>query len=828
MTSPFLPSPFSYNDSPQGGQPMPMIIAGRDPSDTVDKQYAAGYLWLSSLDIKINGVAGSGNLWVQSGNSAGSPNWTAVTAGAAGGVSTISDGATQVFPLAGNIALVSTPNQITVTSSVPSHELIFSIPTVFIAPGSIASTTTMTVGTTLAVTGDATFGDDVAITDDVTIGGDLTVTGTITFGGITVNGTVDINTVGAGTTTIGNAAAGAITVDVGTGDFTVNGGGNEIHIGDDAAANIIVIGSQTGAASLHLQAGTGDILIDGAVTTAITIGDNNQTGLISLGVSTDGQDIDIGSATNTSAQVIDIGNGASGANSTVRILSGTGTAGVGTLALGNNPRVTVAGMTDVAPAASRTTTIGGGTVVVAAVTDTIDIGPDGATTNANSVKTVNVNTGGVTLGQVLTNIATGAVTSGTHTTAVASGNRAAGTMALNLMTGTGTKTANLGNADGLTTFNVDAITLVNDSINVNTSINTGTSTGTVAIGNALATAITADAVAISLDSSAASNFTVTGAGADLTLSSVGGSVLVESTENAALAIRLHANGGTSETIQIHSDQGTGVGSINLLSDVGGITLTATGLASADAINLEATAGGVDVDAALQINIASSQNAVDAIRIVASAGGIDIDAVGAATEDINITNTGGSVVVVATEAIADSIVLSSSAGGIDILAPGAGAGLDIDIVNTGGSVNITATEAAANAIVLTASNAAGGIDITTGGGSVDISSAGFVTMVANAASVASPTASSTQNFNVGAATFTGFTTASAASQTFTITNSLVSATSQLFVSIANEGANDAQMTIQRVKRLAGSFEVYTKNNGAAALNGNVTITWWLIG
>jgi len=102
------------------------------------------------------------------------------------------------------------------------------------------------------------------------------------------------------------------------------------------------------------------------------------------------------------------------------------------------------------------------------------------------------------------------------------------------------------------------------------------------------------------------------------------------------------------------------------------------------------------------------------------------------------------------------------------------------------------------------------------------------MVANAASVASPTASSTQNFNVGAATFTGFTTASSGTQTFTITNSLVSATSQLFVSIANEGANDAQMSIRRVKRLAGSFEVYTINNGAAALNGNVTITWWIIG
>ena len=102
------------------------------------------------------------------------------------------------------------------------------------------------------------------------------------------------------------------------------------------------------------------------------------------------------------------------------------------------------------------------------------------------------------------------------------------------------------------------------------------------------------------------------------------------------------------------------------------------------------------------------------------------------------------------------------------------------------------------------------------------------MVANAASVASPTASSTQNFNVVAATFTGFTTAAAASQVFTLTNSLISATSQVFVTAANEGANDAQMSVMRVKRLAGSMEVTLKNNGAAALNGNVTITAWVIG
>lgn len=131
--------------------------------------------------------------------------------------------------------------------------------------------------------------------------------------------------------------------------------------------------------------------------------------------------------------------------------------------------------------------------------------------------------------------------------------------------------------------------------------------------------------AFSIDGAAASNVTTTGAGIDLTLSSVLGSVLVRSTEDAALAIRLHANGGTSETIQIHSDLGTGVASIGLLSDVGGLTLRATGLASADAINLEAAAGGIDMDSALQTVITSSQAASTAIQLTASdaAGGINL-------------------------------------------------------------------------------------------------------------------------------------------------------------------------------------------------------------
>lgn len=230
----------------------------------------------------------------------------------------------------------------------------------------------------------------------------------------------------------------------------------------------------------------------------------------------------------------------------------------------------------------------------------------------------------------------------------------------------------------------------------------------------------ADAIVLSASAGGIDILATGEAAQDIDIINTGGSINITATENVANAVYIRANGGTSETIRIHSDQGTGAGSVLLLSDDGGITLTATALASADAINLEATAGGIDMDAALQVNIASSQNAVDAIRIVASAGGIDIDAVGAATEDINITNTGGSIVLSATESAVDAIKIEATTGGIDILASGAAAGEDIDIIATGSSVNIQATEAIASAITINASNAAGGIQITAGTGDIAIS------------------------------------------------------------------------------------------------------------
>ena len=611
-----------------------------------------------------------------------------------------------------------------------------------------------------------------------------------------------------------------------------NGGSTEIiqiHADQGTGADSVELLSDVGGITLtagvasddaiNLAAGAGGVDIDGALQVNIASSEaaadaiviNASAGGIDISADGAGLDVDIastagsitvtGSEAAATAVVIEADDAAGG----VQVKAGTGG-----ILIGNEADTTTIDVGDAAPGASRTITVAGGTVIVAAVTDLVDIAPDGATTNADSVKQVDIATGAVTTGQSLVNINSGTAASGTHTTSISTG------------TGGGTKVVNVGNADGLTTVNIDAITLINDSVDVATSINTGTSTGTVSIGNALAGAITVDTAAgISLDSATASNFTVTGAvdltldssagsvniaggedapdavvisagaggidilatgeaGQDIDITNTGGSVNITATEDDPGAIYIHANGGVTEIIQIHADQGTGADSVELLSDVGGITLTA-GVASDDAINLAAGAGGVDIDGALQVNIASS------------------------------------------EAAADAIVINASAGGIDISADGAG--LDVDIASTAGSITVTGSEAAATAIVIEADDAAGGVQIKAGTGGIDLDAAGIATVTPDTATFAG--AAVTIDANVGVGTFTGLTTAAAASQTFTITNSVVSATSAILATVSNLGSNDAQMTLTRVKQGAGSFEVMTTNNGAAALNGNVVITFWVI-
>jgi len=413
-------------------------------------------------------------------------------------------------------------------------------------------------------------------------------------------------------------------------------------------------------------------------------------------------------------------------------------AGTGGITIGNEADTTPVDICNIAPTADRTITISGGAVATAAVTDTLDLGVDGATGFANAIKTVNVGTGALDTGENLVNIGTGAVTDGTHTVSISSGNVAAGTATLNLSTGTGGKNVNMGNADGSTAITIDGGVDVNLNVDSAVTINTGTSTGTVSIGNGAAGAITVDTAAgISLDAATASNFTVTTAANDLTLESTLGTVIINAGEDTPQAIYLHANGGVTETIELHADLSTAVDSINLLSDVGGITLTATGNATADAININAPAGGIDIDASADIIVDSAAAGISLDGVTAS----NFTVTGAA--DLTLDSTAGSVTVSGGEAAVDAVLITATdaGGGVTIDAGTTGiiadavagpisldAGLasnftvtgaseDLSLLAAGGSVEIDGSEAIATAVNITASDAAGGVTIAAGSAGV---------------------------------------------------------------------------------------------------------------
>lgn len=237
---------------------------------------------------------------------------------------------------------------------------------------------------------------------------------------------------------------------------------------------------------------------------------------------------------------------------------------------------------------------------------------------------------------------------------------------------------------------------------------------TVAIGQAAAGAITVDTAAgVSIGAATASDFTLSGAGADLSLVSGAGRVIVNGEE-----------------------------------------------AAANAITLLSAAGGLDADVALQMNLDSSQAASDAIVISASdaGGGIDIDCgtgglamdstgafsiQGAAASDVSVSGAGidvsvvsaaGRVVLNGEEAADDALRLVSAAGGLDC---------DVAL-----QLSLVSSEAAADAIVVDASDAGGGIDMSAGTGGIDIDASGAVSINSSGAAINVGNDAVAQAVNVG--------------------------------------------------------------------------------
>ena len=125
----------------------------------------------------------------------------------------------------------------------------------------------------------------------------------------------------------------------------------------------------------------------------------------------------------------------------------------------------------------------------------------------------------------------------------------------------------------------------------------------------------------------------------------GGRFVVVANENASEAIKLHADAGANQTIQIINDAGT-----------------ADGAEGSGAIDIEATVGGISLHAADDKDIAIEAGQVVLTANHNTAGAIKLHADAGAAQSIEIINDAGSA--------HNAIVMSASAGGIDINAAGA--------------------------------------------------------------------------------------------------------------------------------------------------------------
>jgi len=409
----------------------------------------------------------------------------------------------------------------------------------------------------------------------LTAGGilDVNATGAVT---IDTAATISLDGVGASnfTTDSGNlvlasTTSGSVLVDA-VGSVELNSSGAAISIGNDAvaqninigtgaAARTVTIGNQTGATSLVLDAGTGNI----------DIGTGAQARTINIGTGADAQTITIGSQT-SSSMTIDAGTGGinigtTGQARTVNFATG---AAVQTVTMGStNSTSSMAinsgtGNIDIgATAQARAINVGTG-----AAAQTITVG------NATGATTVDINTGtgGLTVdttsGGAISLDAVGAASnfsvSGADLTLATT---TSGTLILDAVAALDVNAGTGITVDG-TTISIDGTSTSNFSTTgANLTVSTITS-GTLAVTSAAdvdinaATGVTVDGTTISIDGTSTSNLTVTGAGLTVSTATSGALTLTSAaaatwstsggalTVDSAAALNLGTSAATGVTV----------------------------------------------------------------------------------------------------------------------------------------------------------------------------------------------------------------------------------------------------------------------------------------
>jgi len=204
-----------------------------------------------------------------------------------------------------------------------------------------AAATTVNIGTGAAVVKTISIGGTGA---NVIAIGNTQTAGSVAIGTAMTSGTVSIGGTGAQTGTVSLApGTGAQTVNIATGGTGIK----TVNIGTGAIDNILTLGSLTGAASLALRAGTGNMTLNSGGALLLDSADileiNSSAGVIGIGNDAVAQNINIG--TGSAARTITLGN-ASGATSVV-VNVGTGALNLGTTATAHATAVgsTTAGST---------------------------------------------------------------------------------------------------------------------------------------------------------------------------------------------------------------------------------------------------------------------------------------------------------------------------------------------------------------------------------------------------------------------------------------------------------------------------------------------------
>lgn len=296
-----------------------------------------------------------------------------------------------------------------------------------------AAATTVNIGTGAAVVKTISIGGTGA---NVIAIGNTQTAGSVSVGDAMTSGTITIGGSGAQTGTIALApGTGAQTVNIATGGTGIK----TVNVGTGAVANVVTIGTATGAASLSLLSGSGNmtaasggtLLLDSAGVLEI----NSSAGVIGIGNDAVAQDINIG--TGAAARIITVGN----ITTTTGLALNSGTGGIAMVSTGTG---------DITLASADTVLIdAAGVIEINSSAGVIGIGNDAVAQN------INIGTGAgartITMGNststtsVVIDVGTGALNLGTTGTAHATtvGSTTAGsTLVLNTPTGTDVAAAN--------------------------------------------------------------------------------------------------------------------------------------------------------------------------------------------------------------------------------------------------------------------------------------------------------------------------------------------------------------------------------------------------